>query len=191
MRRLHSLLLWPCLLLLLGLSPDAGATTLLRTELPELTQGSDVVVQGRVRHMESRWSADGRRILTDVHLEVTDALKGTPGAIVTLTQPGGRVGDIAQRVDGLASFTPGEEVVVFLQQGGAERFVLRGMAQGKYSVKREGAGREPLAVPEAVGEALLIDGKTGQSTSVRSQTLTLAQLKQRVRSALQSPRQAK
>ncbi|NNC17703.1 hypothetical protein HJC22_18465, partial [Corallococcus exiguus] len=80
---------------LLGGLP-VGATTMLRADLPQMAQTSDTVVQGVVRRVQSRWSGDKRRIVTDVEIQVTEALKGQPGGTVVVTQPGGRVGDIGQ-----------------------------------------------------------------------------------------------
>jgi hypothetical protein len=171
--------------LLLGL--PASATTLLRADLPELAQAAETVIHGTVRRVESRWSGDGRRIVTDVEIEVTEALKGQPGATVLVTQPGGRVGDIGQLVHGLASFTAGEEVVLFLERRGPRAFRVAGMAQGKYRVQRSADGAQALAVPEPTGEALLLDPDTRQPTASTHRPVSLAELKASIRAALQQP----
>ncbi|MBM7115009.1 hypothetical protein [Archangium primigenium] len=165
----------------------AGATTLLRAELPELAQSSDAIVHGTVRRVESRWSGDGRRIVTDVEIQVTESLKGQPGATVLVTQPGGRVGDIGQRVSGLATFTPGEEVVVFLARQGADAFRVSGMAQGKYKVQPPEGGRKAQAVPESLGDTLVLDPATQEPVEAPARSLPLAELKAAIRAALVSP----
>lgn len=167
----------------------ASATTMLRINLPELARKADTVVHGTVRRMESRWSGDRRRIITDVEIEVTETLKGQAGSTVLLVQPGGRVGEIGQIVHGLASFTLGEEVVVFLDRHGADAFRVTGMAQGKYEVRRAADGRSALAVPQDTGEALLLDPTTRQPTASEHRTLTLEELKAAIRTALQQPGQ--
>ncbi|MHA7632363.1 hypothetical protein [Corallococcus sp. M7] len=172
---------------LLGGLP-VGATTMLRTDLPQMAQTSDAVVQGVVRRVQSRWSGDKRRIVTDVEIQVTEALKGQTGGTVIVTQPGGRVGDIGQVVGGLASFSEGEEVVVFLEKRGASAFQLSGMAQGKYQVKRTGPGA--MAVPASTGDAVLIDPKTRQETESNAKTVTLEELKASVRAAVQAQQAA-
>jgi hypothetical protein len=171
--------------LLIGV--PAAATTMLRINLPELSQKADTIVHGTVRRMESRWSGDRRRIITDVEIEVTEALKGQAGSTVLLIQPGGKVGDIGQTVHGLATFTPGEEVVVFLDRQGANAFRVTAMAQGKYQVRRSADSRSALAVPEHTGEALLLDPTTRQPTTSGQRTLTLEELKTSIRTALQQP----
>ncbi|MFL5345894.1 MAG: hypothetical protein ACJ8AT_13970 [Hyalangium sp.] len=175
--------------LLLGL--PAAATTMLRMDLTSLAQAADTVVHGTVRRMESRWSGDHRRIVTDVELEVTETLKGQASSTVLIIQPGGRVGDIGQIVHGLASFSPGEEVVVFLERHGSNAFQVTGMAQGKYQVRRSEDSRSVLAVPENTSDALLLDPTTRQPTSSQQQTLTLDALKAAIRTALQQPGQEK
>ncbi len=173
------------LVLLLGLS--ASATTMLRADLPELARTADTIVHGTVRRVESRWSGDGRRIITDVEIQVSESLKGQAGGTVLVTQPGGRVGDIGQMVSGLASFTSGEEVVVFLERRGTRAFRVAGMAQGKYQVQRSEDGTRTLAVPEPTGDVLLLDPDTRQATTSSARSLSLAELKASIRTALQQP----
>lgn len=170
------------------LSLAASATTMLRADLPELALSSDAIVHGTVRRVESRWSGDGRRIVTDVEIQVTEALKGQAGSTVLVTQPGGRVGDIGQRVSGLAAFTPGEEVVVFLERRGTRAFRVSGMAQGKYQVRRSEGGKSAMAVPEPTGDVLLLDPDTRQPTSSSRNALSLPELKAAIRAALEEKR---
>ncbi|XXF75806.1 hypothetical protein P2318_22445 [Myxococcaceae bacterium GXIMD 01537] len=176
------------LLLLTG--QPAGATTMLRVDLAGLSASSDAVVHGTVRRVESQWSGDGRRIFTDVEIEVHEALKGQPGATVVVTQPGGQVGDIGQVVHGLASFTPGEEVVVFLGRVGGDGYHVSGMSQGKFEVRRAADGKSVLAVPASTGDALLLDPVTRQPSASTLRTVPLSELKANVRAAVQggSPR---
>lgn len=175
--------------LLLGL--PAAATTMLKMDLTGLAQTADTVVHGTVRRMESRWSGDHRRIVTDVEIEVTETLKGQASGTVLLIQPGGRMGDIGQIVHGLASFTPGEEVVVFLERHGTQAFQVTGMAQGKYQVRRSADTRSVLAVPESTGDALLLDPTTRQPVAGEQKAMTLDALKAAIRTALQQPGQEK
>ncbi|WP_224245806.1 hypothetical protein [Hyalangium gracile] len=171
--------------LLIGL--PAAATTMLRFDLTGLAQTADTVVHGTVRRAESRWSGDRRRIVTDVEIEVTETLKGQAGSTVVIVQPGGRVGDIGQMVHGLATFTPGEEVVVFLERKGPSAFRVTGMAQGKYQVQRSADTRSALAVPESTGDVLLLEPTTRKPTASTARTLPLDELKAAIRNALQQP----
>ena len=182
--KLHTALraLLPFVLLL---SLAASATTMLRADLPELAQTSDAIVHGTVRRVESRWSGDGRRIITDVEIQVTEALKGQAGGTVLVTQPGGRVGDIGQRVSGLAAFAPGEEVVVFLERRGKQAFRVSGMVQGKYQVQRSEDGKSAMAVPEPTGDVLLLDRDSRQPTSSSLRSMSLPELKAAIRTALE------
>jgi hypothetical protein len=172
---------WVALLLGILWLP-AGATAVLGVDLDQLTRQSAVVVHGTVKSKESRWSGDGRRILTDVQIDVRESFKGSPARTVTVQQPGGVVGDIGQRVDGLASFDVGEEVVVFLERWGAQRFQVTGAAQGKFRVQRSSDGTRAFAVPDPAADAELVDA-AGQPTRTRLQSLELSELRDRVRAA--------
>jgi hypothetical protein len=176
------------LLLLLAALP-AAATTLMRMDVAALSQASDVVVRGSVVRKSSRWTGSGTRIITEVDVAVAETLRGTaPEKTVRVVQPGGEVGDVGQRVEGLASFQQGEEVVVFLERHWAAAFRVTGLAQGKYRVERSADGHTALAVPDSVGDAVLLDPATGepvtqqQADSAR-RSLPLEELRRQVRAA--------
>lgn len=166
----------------------ALGTTLLYRDVPDLSRTSDAVVRGKVVDTQSRWSSDGRRIFTDVTIAVQETLKGEPAKTVVIIQPGGQVGDIGQKVSGLAGFTPGEEVVVFLERRGDSRFIVNGMAQGKYRIERSTDGKAAYAVPDrAAEEANVLDPITRAPTHIARPTLKLEVLRQDIRRALASP----
>ena len=101
------------------------------------------------------------------------------------------MGDIGQKVSGLASFTPGEEVVVFLDRRGPDAFSVRGMAQGKYRVQRAANGAQALAVPEPTGDARLVDPATGAEVASTRRPVSLESLRGTVRAAAARPPEGK
>jgi hypothetical protein len=131
------------LLVALGVVRPAAATLAVPATVEELTRSSDAVVRGVVTSVESRWSRNHRRISTYVEVTVQDSglWRGSAPSHLTVVVPGGAVGEIGQQVDGAATFTQGEEVVVFLHHAGAAFFQVNGYAQGKFSVA--GASAKP------------------------------------------------
>jgi hypothetical protein len=160
----------------------ARASSVIQAELPELTATADVIARGTVKKIESRWTTDHRRIVTDVEIEVLESLKGSPGTKVVVQQPGGVVGDIGQKVSGLASFEPNEEVVVFLERRGS-KYEIVGLSQGKYRVERSTDKRSAFAVPSAM-ETRLIDRTTNQPVESRVQPVPLEVLRSQVKEAV-------
>jgi hypothetical protein len=111
----------------------AAAAVVEETTVEEVARTSETVVRGRVERLSPRWSRDGRRILTDVDIIVDGRWKGSAPDRLRVVVPGGRVGDLAQRVDAAPVFAEREDVVVFLgRRGGAWR--ITGLALGKYRV---------------------------------------------------------
>jgi hypothetical protein len=161
----------------------AMATSMLFQDVATLTQSSDAVVHGKVLKTASRWTSDGKKIVTDITVQVSDVLKGSAGKTVVVMQPGGEVGNIGQKVSGLASFSEGEEVVLFLEHQGAERYRLSGMAQGKFRVERSSDKTTAFAVPESVGDSAVIDPVTGGPTQEQNRPMELAALKAKIRAA--------
>jgi len=166
----------------------AQATTLVGLDLPELSRLSDVVVHGKVASVQAHWTGDHQRIVTEVQVEVTEAFKGQAGKTVLIDQPGGVVGDIGQLVQGVAAFTAGEEVVVFLGRRPGERFMLTGMGQGKFRVARSTDGKAAFAVPEDLGGALVVDPATHRPLPDRPAALTLQSLRAQVRASAATPK---
>jgi hypothetical protein len=152
----------------------AAAAVFRSITVEEGARTSDAVVRGRVEQRTSRFSKDRSTIVTDVVVSVASAWKGDPGARVTVTVPGGEVGDQGIWVDGAPTFAAGEEVVVFLARRGAG-WNVNGLALGKYRVEGERVHPElgnarVVASPVRAGEALVAE-------------MSVAELEARVRAA--------
>jgi hypothetical protein len=177
---------WICRMVLgaLCLTTPASASTVLKRAVDELARSASVIARAKVVRTESRWSGDGLRILTDVELVVSETLKGGSRNSVLVTQPGGRVGDIAQSVSGLASFSPGEEVLVFLGEAGGGRYLVEGAVQGKYRLGESAAGAL-IAHPESAQDVLFLDPQTHRPVPPDGRAVSWTDLKSRIRRALQ------
>lgn len=167
---------------------SALATTLVAMDVPALTRASDLVVRGTVVRVESRWTNDHQRIVTDNEILVSETLKGNQvGKTVVAMQPGGVVGEVGQLVHGVAKFTLGDEVVVFLEKRGDRAFVV-GLAQGRFVVDRSGP---EAMVKTGEDDLFLVDAKTHQPVEAPVQPMSLAKLTALVRESLgPSPEQA-
>lgn len=124
-----SLLLW---------SPSVSATTVVSLNLDGLVAGADSIVVGRVLGSESYWNDSPRIILTAHTIAVSETLKGGGDASISVVTIGGTVGNITLDVPGMATFSPGETAVVFLEEAGTFNTVL-GLSQGKFTVSRDRA----------------------------------------------------
>ncbi len=169
-------------LLSLCLPLAASATSVLRADLPALTQSSEVIVRATVTRTEARYTKDHRRIVTDVDFAVADVWKGEPGKTLRIVQPGGVVGNLGQRVSGMPKFTLGEEVVLFLEQTGPV-FQVTGLSQGKYRVERSSDGTRAFAIPEE-HDARVVDPVTGKEVAGARKTLSVDELKLEVQRLL-------
>jgi len=134
---------------------SAGATTLIRQGLDQLTTSSETIVQGSVLDIHSYWNADHQFILTDVHVRPSRILKGDAAGDLTFTVMGGSVGDVTTLIIGGADLAPGSEYVLFLGHanlpGAANRLTIREHSQGVFEV----VGHR--AFSQAVGDPLLAD----------------------------------
>ena len=106
---------------------------------------------------------------------------------VEVVQPGGVVGDVGQQVSGTVKLSPGDEVVLFLEKRGPERFMPVGMAQGCYRVQRSSDGKSAFAVPDAAGEVMILDPLTRAPVQRGVAPVKLDDLKAQIRTALAAP----
>ncbi len=156
-----------------AVAAPAGATSLIRAGLDDLTATNDTVVVGEVLATRSYWNAEGTFILTDVRLGVSEVLKGgAPEGDLELTLMGGTVGDLTTVIVGGAELAPGGSYLLFLDQadlpGAPRALTVRDHAQGAFDVVLRGgelravsqASRLPL-LPDFLGEAGAPGGAEG------------------------------
>ena len=143
--------------------------------LEELTTDADSIIVGTVVERTSGWNDEHTRIFTSVVVSVEESLKGEVSQdSITITVPGGEVGEIGQWVSHMPSFDRGERAVLFLKKlSKAKRpkaqlpeaqFEVYGGFRGKLAVKQGKVGNLPLAkfkgrVSQALQGQALPDGE--------------------------------
>ncbi len=117
------------LLLLFAVVP-ASATTFVAMSERTLARAADAVVVGTVEHLESVGTLDGG-ISTLVTIHVETAYKGSPGATLTLKQPGGELETRGFWLAGSPGFRIGQRNLLFLSahRDGTARTTALGMGQ--------------------------------------------------------------
>ncbi len=137
-------------------SAPAHATLVQAFDFDALSGFANAIVRGRVVDIESSW--EGRMIYTEVLVEVAECLKGDCNRTVVVAVVGGTVGNLVAHVEGVARYTLGEDVVLFLEPTvSARRMRTIGMAQGKFRLDGPVATREavPVIGPHAQAARLL------------------------------------
>jgi hypothetical protein len=129
--------------LILAALPAQGTVMIYLNE-KELTERSQVVVQGTVQQQQVI-PLQGH-LWTDTHVRVTASLKGylKPGQMLVLRQPGGETATLGTKVAGAATFKLKQQVVVFARPVGSA-FVPVGMALGAFHVSRDCHGIERVS----------------------------------------------
>ena len=121
--------------------PALGAVVVAAT-VEEMAQASHVVVRGRVGQVQVAWDEGQNRIWTRAEIQVLESLKGNATPIILVRQPGGEVGNIGQRVEGVARFTQGEEALFFLETVPDEPnvYTVYALAAGKVNFEKSRVG---------------------------------------------------
>lgn len=113
---------------------SVGTTSLIGTDLAEMSREARTIALGRVVAVDGRWAGDRRRIETLVTLQAESYLKGALGDEVQFLVPGGQLGRYRHLVVGAPQFTVGQRIVVFLGARGPSIPYVLGLSQGLFHV---------------------------------------------------------
>lgn len=157
----------------------ASASTFVAMSDEALVASSQAVVVGEVVQVDSFWNQDGTAVLTDATVQVAQTLAGSAPATVKVRTFGGAVGDYRIEAHGFPTFTVGEQMVLFLEQGGEGTYRVTGYQLGQYRVRQDRAGVATAYPALEHGVKLLrMDGTSAPAPTA----LPLEALAQRVRS---------
>lgn len=115
--------------------PQVRATTLARLSLDQLAQDADAVARVQCTGVESRWKNGS--IWTVSTFQTLETFKGPLPAQISVRVPGGRVGHLTETVGGTPRFSPGSEVVVFLERSAIGGFSVTGWVEGTFRIERD------------------------------------------------------
>ncbi len=142
------------------------ASTLVRQLSPaELGRGASVVARGEVTGVRSFWNAKHTKILTEVSVRTEETYKGTADGTLRILQLGGTVDNVRVTVHGAVAWTPGEEVLLFLEPAPDDALQVSGLSQGKFLVVRDPRSGEPLVTRQALQGLELTGETTGEATA--------------------------
>ena len=157
---MRTLLVGCVLLAAIIAAPPARATQVLQLSVEELSAASAKVVRGKVATSRSYWNSDHTKIYTEVVLDAEETYKGERAGSVRIVQLGGTVDGVRVTVHGALGWTPGEEVLVFLEAYRDDGFVVAGLSQGKFNIVRDPQTNEAFVTRVPFHDLELI-GTTG------------------------------
>lgn len=180
-----------------GSAVPASATTLVRQSLENLVADNGVIVVGEVIGKHSYWNEGGTFILTDLQIETKEILKGKmETGEITVTIPGGTVGDLSTLIVDGAELEEGRSYVLFLDRksflGAKDVLTVDDHAQGVFEVVQD-KGKGGLRAVSQASKTRLVPDVFGESAAPgRTEGLSFDKMKQSVREIAgraQSPRQ--
>jgi hypothetical protein len=145
----------------------AGATTVQKFSVSDLTKKSATIALARVEDVSSRWDENHKEIYTFISLKVLDGVKGShKNDVLTIRQLGGTVDGLISVVPAMPSFKTGEEVVVFLSPNDRAGYPwVMGLQQGKYSVSSDANGFKQVWQDVDGLRVVTPDGKVQEGTA--------------------------
>ena len=133
------------------------ATTVLPADFSEMVVRSSLIVHGTVVDVRAQATAGRRTIESLVTLAVIQPLKGTPPDRIVFRVPNGQLGRYRRITVGAPEFTPGDEIVLFLDGRPPVVPMPYGLNQGVYRVRRSGPTATVTPVP-VLGSGRVVRG---------------------------------
>jgi hypothetical protein len=165
-------------------APALRATTAVERSDADLIQESAIIVTGHCTHLQSQWA--GRTLVTLATIQISEVLKGSAGATVTVTLPGGvdsnRRIPIAMNYPAAPVILQQEDVLLFLtpQELVAGSYSVVGYSQGKFTLVADARGRK-MATQSLSG--LKLQGKNGSLHESSGKTIQLDELRAKIQSS--------
>src|SRR5438067_5616981 len=135
---------------ILAIGCSSLATTVIPPFFDELVSRAEVIFQGTVTDVRSQWVGEGgqRHINSYVTFKVEDAIKGKPGAQITLQMLGGTVGSETMEVTDAPKFKVGDRDILFVENNGTQFVPLVGIMHGRFRIKADGKGNDAVFTNE-------------------------------------------
>ncbi len=156
----------------------SSAATLEKLSVDQMIQKSTLVVRGTVSGSYAAFR--GPLIYTHWKIQVQEELKGNAAGSIEVVTPGGRANDLEQTFSGSPSLAEGSQYVLFVWRSPTGLHHLVGLSQGALTVKDDSKG-SALVTRTAISEPML-DIRSGKPVRDAGLTLSLEELRQRVRS---------
>src|SRR5947199_8945608 len=128
----------------------ALATTVIPTSFDDLVGQAEMIFQGTVTDVRSEWTGEGaqRHIMSYVVVKVEEAIKGNPGASVTLRMLGGTVGAETMEVADAPKFKVGDRDICSVENNGTQFIPIVGIIHGRFRVNEDRRGRDAVRTNE-------------------------------------------
>jgi hypothetical protein len=178
---LHYFLAPAVLLLALAISQPANGTTLMRMSLVQISHAAQVIVRARCVDNSTRW--DAGEIWTFTSFDLEEAWRGSAPSQISVRLLGGRVGNITSAISGVPRFSPGEEVVLFLEPTPRGDFSIVSWEQGTFRIRRDVRTGEEVAVQDT-SSFPVFDPATRRLETTGIRNLPVATLRSRVDAAM-------
>lgn len=178
-------LLWMLVAAALCLALSGSATTLKRMDLDELTHTAQTVARVKCIANEARW--EGNQVYTFTTFEVLETLKGSTLRQIIVRLPGGKVGHLIARVDGVPRFVWGEEAFLFLEPTSAGDLSVTSWVQGTFRVRGDQkSGKE--TVTQDTGAVSIFDPATRRFKPGGVRNMAVEEFRGHVRGAVERQR---
>ena len=142
----------------------------------ELALESTTILYGQCTNIESAWTDNNEMIFTTVTVTPEYYLKGSLGNEVTITVPGGQVGDIVYEISEMPAFQKDEEVFTFIWEHPSGKNMIIGGYLGKLRIETDAkTGRRTVSgghLSTKASEPVILEPTPATQTATKSAQVT-------------------
>lgn len=120
---------------------NTGIAQIETATLQKLTESSEIIIIGKVSNTESEWNESRDRIFTKVKIDAEEFIKGNNGTgEITITVPGGEIGDVGELYSDIPTFKNDEEVLLFVKKDKNNNYIVNHGLDGKLNISTNETG---------------------------------------------------
>lgn len=137
---------WAFLLFLCFQLSIANASSVQQVSIDDMLDSAELVFEGRVTKVESRWNSNRSAINTLVTFDVLDVIHGSTGSsAIELSFAGGSVDELTMQVHGMVYPEVGEQGIYFIEDTGRVQVnPIVGWSQGHFLVDEDASGEQRM-----------------------------------------------
>jgi hypothetical protein len=156
---------------LVASNSSALATTLKRMSVGDLSRAAHTVVRARCAANSARW--DAGEIWTFTTFDIEETWEGSAPAQITVRLLGGSTGNFTSTVSGVPRFSPGEELILFLERTPAQDFSIVSWMQGTFRIGLNGTtGEETITQDTAAFPVFDPASQRFEATGIRKMPIS-------------------
>lgn len=147
------------------------ANSIEKKDLKRLSVEAKAIAEVVVLDRQAAWDQAGKLIWTHYTLQIRATWKGSLPKTIRLSEPGGIVGAIGQRIAGVPTYEVGEALVIFLTEDALSQWRTVGLIQGAFRIAQRTDGQAGVRFARGLSHVTAAEFQTAGGRPRKGATL--------------------